>query len=82
MTGDGAAFHWDDVLAALGWTGRETVNLGETLVDRFAGETRPALRWIGAAGARSRRPSSNARPSTSPRGCAASACARAIASRS
>ncbi len=52
MSDPGAAFRWGDVLAALGWTGRATVNLGETLVDRFAGETRPALRWIGAAGAR------------------------------
>ena len=46
-----AAFRWDDVLDALGWRARATVNLGETLVDRFADTDRVALRWYGKAGA-------------------------------
>jgi acetyl-CoA synthetase len=46
-----ALFRWDDVLAALGWTGRATVNLCETLVDRHADADRIALRWVGADGA-------------------------------
>ena len=46
-----AAFRWDDVLDALGWRGRATVNLGETLVDRFADGERVALRWHGTGGA-------------------------------
>ena len=46
-----AAFRWDDVLDALGWTGRATVNLGETLIDRHRDDAKIALRWVGAAGA-------------------------------
>ena len=46
-----AAFLWDDVLDALGWWGRAAVNLGETLVDRFADGDRVALRWYGKGGA-------------------------------
>jgi acetyl-CoA synthetase len=44
------AFAWAAVLADLGWTGRQTVNLGETLVDRHAGGDRVALRWFGRDG--------------------------------
>jgi acetyl-CoA synthetase len=47
-----AAFRWDDVLDALDWRGRATVNLGETLVDRFADTERVALHWYGKTGAR------------------------------
>jgi acetyl-CoA synthetase len=47
-----AGFRWDMVLDALGWRGAATVNLGTTLVDRFADSDRVALRWHGAAGAR------------------------------
>jgi acetyl-CoA synthetase len=48
-----AGFRWDDVLEALGWRGRATVNLGETLVDRHAAADpeRVAVRWVGADGA-------------------------------
>jgi acetyl-CoA synthetase len=47
-----AAFRWADVVAALGWSGGVAVNLGETLVDRFAATDRVALDWHGAAGDR------------------------------
>jgi acetyl-CoA synthetase len=46
-----ASFRWDDVLDALDWRGRATVNLGETLVDRFADGERVALVWHGKTGA-------------------------------
>lgn len=47
------AFRWKTVLDELGWSGRETVNLAETIVDRQGQGPRrdkAALLWIGAAG--------------------------------
>jgi acetyl-CoA synthetase len=47
------SFRWNDVIAELGWTGRDGVNLAETIVDRQAqGERRDktALLWIGPDG--------------------------------
>jgi acetyl-CoA synthetase len=44
-----AAFRWQDVLDELGWAGRASVNLAETIVDRHP-PGRRALVWIGAAG--------------------------------
>lgn len=46
------AFQWSEALDALGWTGRETVNLGETIVDRHRDRHRVALYWFGKGGAR------------------------------
>ena len=44
-------FRWEDTLQALGWSRDAPVDLGHTIVDRHAGSGRPALRWIGKAGA-------------------------------
>jgi acetyl-CoA synthetase len=44
-------FHWDDSLAALGWSGTKSVDLGHTIADRHAGSGRTALRWFGRDGA-------------------------------
>jgi acetyl-CoA synthetase len=44
-------FRWDESLAALGWTGLTSVDLGDTIVDRHVGSGRPALRWFGQDGA-------------------------------
>ncbi|HYF08502.1 MAG TPA: AMP-binding protein, partial [Acetobacteraceae bacterium] len=41
---------WAGIVAELGWTGRATVNLAETLVDRHAASGRVALRWEGRDG--------------------------------
>lgn len=46
------AFSWDAGLAAFDWIRRDTVSLGETLVDRHARSDRPALDWVGKDGAR------------------------------
>jgi acetyl-CoA synthetase len=43
---------WAGVLAALGWTGKDRVNLAATLLDRHAGRANPALVWEGKAGER------------------------------
>lgn len=43
---------WSRIVAELGWTGRATVNLAETLVDRHAGSGLVALHWEGRDGAR------------------------------
>ena len=43
---------WPGIVAELGWTGRATVNLAETLVDRHAASARVALHWEGRDGAR------------------------------
>lgn len=45
-----AAAIWAEIVAALGWTGRETVNLAETLADRHAASGRIALHWEGRDG--------------------------------
>jgi acetyl-CoA synthetase len=44
-------FRWDESLAALGWSGLSSVDLGHTIVDRHAGSGRAALRWFGQDGA-------------------------------
>ena len=44
-------FRWEDTLRALDWTRDGAVDLGRTIVDRHAGGGRPALRWVGKAGA-------------------------------
>jgi acetyl-CoA synthetase len=47
------SFRWNDVIAELGWTGHDGVNLAETIVDRQAqGKRRDktALLWIGPEG--------------------------------
>jgi acetyl-CoA synthetase len=46
-----ARFTWEPSLQALGWTTDGPVNLGETIVDRWASSGRVALRWFGKAGA-------------------------------
>jgi acetyl-CoA synthetase len=43
---------WTQALAELGWTGRDRVNLAETMADRHASLARPALVWEGRDGAR------------------------------
>jgi acetyl-CoA synthetase len=43
-------FSWDSVLADLGWTGRDTVNLAETIIDRHDRTpvgAQTALIWVG-----------------------------------
>ena len=47
-----AGFDWAEVMAALGWTGLEKVNVAETVADRHAGAGRVALRWFGRDGSR------------------------------
>ncbi|MCC7487880.1 MAG: AMP-binding protein [Burkholderiales bacterium] len=47
------SFAWSDVLAGLGWAGREGVNLAETVIDRQVRRGRggrSALCWIGPRG--------------------------------
>jgi acetyl-CoA synthetase len=47
------SFHWNDVIAELGWAGRDGVNLAETIVDRQAQGGRRdkvALLWVGPDG--------------------------------
>jgi acetyl-CoA synthetase len=43
---------WTQALAEIGWTGRDRVNLAETMADRHASLTRPALVWEGRDGTR------------------------------
>jgi acetyl-CoA synthetase len=43
-------FTWEPSLRALGWTAEDSVNLGATIVDRYAASGRLALRWFGKAG--------------------------------
>ena len=43
---------WSQALAEIGWTGRDRVNLAETMADRHASLTRPALIWEGRDGTR------------------------------
>src|SRR4030095_9034261 len=43
-------FRWADSMRALGWTSAGDVSLGETLVDRHATSSRPALSWLGVDG--------------------------------
>ncbi len=45
-----AAAVWAAIVEELGWTGRPTVNLAETLVDRHAASGRVALHWEGRDG--------------------------------
>jgi acetyl-CoA synthetase len=50
-------FQWADALAALGWSGRDTVALATAIVDRHAAGAngaRTALLWLGADGAERR----------------------------
>jgi acetyl-CoA synthetase len=47
MTGEAI---WAGVVAELGWTGRATVNLAETLADRHAASGRMVLHWEGRDG--------------------------------
>lgn len=50
-------FRWTDVLDELGWSGRSTVNLATTIVDRHANGSRgdgTALIWVGNGGAERR----------------------------
>jgi acetyl-CoA synthetase len=52
-----ARFRWRDVVGELGWAGRDTVNLAETIVDRQAtgpNADRTALLWLGRDGAEQR----------------------------
>jgi acetyl-CoA synthetase len=42
---------WAQVVAELGWTGRDRVNLAETLLDRHLARANPALVWEGKSGA-------------------------------
>ena len=52
-----AAFRWHDVLNELGWSGRNTINLAATIVDRHAASAvadRTALIWLGDSGAERR----------------------------
>ena len=47
------AFNWRAVTDEIGWTGRDAVNLGDTIIDRPArgpAGARTALRWVGAGG--------------------------------
>jgi acetyl-CoA synthetase len=43
---------WTQALAEIGWTGRDRVNLADTMADRHASLTRPALVWEGRDGTR------------------------------
>src|SRR5690348_14095093 len=42
-----AGFDWSAVLRDLGWQDRDQIDLGHTIVDRYAGGERAALHWIG-----------------------------------
>src|SRR5262249_42290472 len=46
------AFDWRAVLRELGWEGRAHINLGHTIVDRYATSDGVALRWIAKDGSR------------------------------
>lgn len=46
-----AGFGWRTVLRDLGWHDRDNIDLGHTIVDRYANAKRAALHWIGKDGA-------------------------------
>lgn len=46
-----AGFDWRTVLRDLGWHDRDNIDLGQTIVDRYADGKRAALHWIGKDGA-------------------------------
>lgn len=48
------AFSWQTVHDTLGWTGKETVNLGATIIDRHADSDATALIWVARDGAERR----------------------------
>ena len=46
------SFDWSAVDRELGWHGQEPIDLGHTIVDRYAGGARVALYWVGKHGAK------------------------------